>query len=258
MALGSASADPLPFTAVRLASGALMLALLCSLRGGLGRPQLNLPAALSLFVYALFFSIAYIALDTATGALLLFAAVQITMIVVALQRGERPTRLACVGYALAASGLAVLLFPGLNAPPWRPAAEMAIAGIAWAIYTLIGTRGGNPLRSTTWNFVFATPLALVALAFPQAPQALEVDGAVLAVLSGAVASGLGYALWYRVLPRLQTLLAATAQLAVPVLAAAGGVLFLGEAPSLRLAICAPVVLGGVLLVGIARGRSARQ
>ncbi|MGE3775066.1 MAG: EamA family transporter, partial [Gammaproteobacteria bacterium] len=223
MALGGASADPLPFTAVRLVSGAMMLALLCGLRGGLGRPLVNAPAALCLFVYAMFFSIAYVALDTATGALLLFASVQATMIVIALWRGERPARLAWCGFALAALGLASLLFPGFSAPPWRPAVEMAVAGAAWAVYTLIGTRGEDPLRSTTWNFLWASPPALLALAFPQSPQTIEADGALLAILSGAVASGLGYALWYRVLPRLSILLAATAQLAVPVLAAAGGV-----------------------------------
>jgi len=254
MALGSASADPISFTALRLISGAVMLVLLSAWRSGVGRPLLNLPAATCLFVYAIFFSIAYIELDTATGALLLFAAVQTTMIVIALWRGERPSRLAWFGFFVATTGLTILLLPGLSAPPWRPAAQMAVAGIAWGLYTLIGIGGHDPLRSTTWNFLLASPLALLAFAVPGQTFHLEADGAVLAVLSGAVASGLGYALWYRVLPRLSTLLAATAQLAVPVLAAVGGIVLLQESPSLRLVLCAPVVLGGVLLVAVARVR----
>ncbi|MBI4695011.1 MAG: DMT family transporter [Gammaproteobacteria bacterium] len=254
IALRGGAADPLSFTAIRISSGAVVLMVILALRGTLNRVPVDPRAVLALNAYAVLFSFAYLGLDAATGALLLFAAVQITMVGAALWRGERPTALAWAGFAIASGGLVWLLSPGVTAPPLLPAVEMLLAGVGWGVYSLVGAKVREPLTATAWNFVFATPIAVLALAFDPSRLHLDRQGLAMAVLSGAVASGLGYALWYLVLPRLTALLAASAQLAVPVLAACGGVLILGEPFTPRLALSVPIILGGIGLVLIARHR----
>lgn len=248
VALRSAAIDAASFTAIRLLSGALALALVVRLRGPAGNGAGNWPSALALFAYAAGFSFAYLSLTAATGALLLFGAVQATMIGWGVARGERLHRRHLAGFLLALGGLLGLLAPGLSRPPLAGSLLMLGAGVAWGIYSLRGRGAGDPLRVTGGNFLRALPFALVlSLALhPRAP-ALGA-GVVWAVASGALASGLGYAIWYTTLPALRATSAATVQLAVPVLAAGGGVVFLGETPTLRLLIAAIAVLGGIAMV----------
>ena len=252
LALREGGIDPLGFTLLRLASGAAMLALLVRWRRR-SRPMAgDWGSALALFAYALAFSLAYVELAAGTGALLLFGAVQLTMVGFGLRQGERWSGLQGLGAALALGGLAFLVWPGWQAPPLAAAALMAGAGIAWGVYSWRGRAVVDPLRSTAGNFYRAAPLAVLpCLAYlPQLrPDAL---GAACAVLSGAVASGLGYAVWYSVLPALGAKTAANAQLAVPVIAALAGVALLGEPIGWRLAVAAAAVLGGIALAARTR------
>ncbi len=253
MALGSRLIDPAGFTAVRLGSGAATLWLLIAVRsGGLPRIEGHWASAAALFTYAGAFSLAYVSLDAGTGALMLFGAVQLTMILAGLRAGERPRPAEWIGLALALAGLLVLVRPGLTAPEPRGAVLMAAAGIAWGIYSLRGRGSREPLRNTAGNFVLAAPAAalLVPLAGGTAPW--SAGGVGLAVASGALASGAGYAIWYAALPALTATRAALVQLLVPVLAAAGGVALLSEAIPLRLPVAAALVLGGVALAVTAR------
>jgi len=254
IALGEPAIDAVSFTSLRLASGALVLALLHVARGGWRAWRLDAPSALALYGYAILFSLAYLELTAGTGALLLFAAVQLTMLGHAIARGERPSPRAWAGIALALVGLVWLLMPGLTMPSPRSAVLMLGAGVAWGVYSLRGARGGDPVATTTWNFVAAALLAvLVSAAVPVAAHH-STRGVIAAVLSGTCASALGYVVWYRVLPSLSGLVAATAQLSVPLLAALGGVLVLGEALSPRLAVSGLLILGGIGLVARARLR----
>jgi drug/metabolite transporter (DMT)-like permease len=207
-----------------------------------------------LFVYALAFSFAYVSLGASTGALVLFAAVQATMIARGLGEGERPHLLEWAGLLVALAGLVYLLAPGLHAPSPRGSALMATAGVAWGLYSLRGRRADDPLASTRGNFVRATPAALLVSIASWSARHGSTPGVALAALSGAAASGLGYVIWYAALPRLTATRAALVQLCVPVLAAAGGVLFLAESLSLRFAVAASAVLGGVGLATLGRGR----
>jgi drug/metabolite transporter (DMT)-like permease len=255
LALERTAVDAASFTTIRLLSGALVLWLLVQARrapaGGVESSG-NWRSALALFAYAAAFSFAYLQLTAATGALLLFGAVQVTMIGVGLWRGERFGAVQLTGFALALAGLGALLLPGLSAPPLGSALLMAGAGLAWGVYSLRGARASDALGATTGNFLRAVPFAL-ALSLLTLPQArIDPAGTMYAVASGAVASGLGYAVWYTVLPRLTALRASVLQLSVPAITAAGGVLLLGEALSLRLLLCSVAVLGGVLLVVMAR------
>ena len=254
VALGGEAIDAVSFTSLRLASGAVVLALLHVARGGWRDWRLDVPSALALYAYAILFSLAYLDLTAGTGALLLFAAVQITMLGVAIARGERPAALAWVGLALALVGLVWLLMPSLAMPSPRAAALMAGAGVAWGVYSLRGARGGDPVATTTWNFAAAAVLAVaLGAALPGEPHA-STRGVAAAVLSGTCASALGYVVWYRVLPSLSRLMAASAQLSVPLIAALGGALLLGEALSLRLVTSGCLILGGIGLVARARLR----
>jgi drug/metabolite transporter (DMT)-like permease len=206
------------------------------------------PSALALFAYAAAFSFAYVTLEIGAGALLLFGAVQLTMLTAGLRAGERLSARQGVGLAAALAGFVFLVSPGLSAPPLAGAALMAAAGAAWGIYSLRGRSSTDPLAATAGNFLRAAPLALgLNLAFL---PAVRLDGAGLgyAALSGALASGAGYALWYSVLPGLRAASAATVQLSVPVIAAGGGVALLGEPVTLRLAIASIAILGGIALV----------
>jgi len=245
--LDSGAADPYSFTAIRLISGAAALAALLALGGKLQRTAFNVPAVISIYAYAALFSLAYVALDAASGALLLFAAVQLTMVGMALWCGECPPPLTWAGFAAASGGLLWLLAPGVTAPPLLAAAEMLLAGVAWGLYSLLGAQAREPLAATAWNFTGAIPLSVVALALSQADLHIDTNGLIMAMLSGAVASGMGYALWYAVLPRLPALVAATSQIAVPASAAVGGVLLLEDALTPRLIVSAPIIQGGVAI-----------
>lgn len=255
-ALATTHIDAATFTTVRLLAGAIMLTLIVQMRAGAsagasGNVNVgagNWPSALALVVYAAGFSFSYLALTTAAGALILFGAVQITMIGYGLWRGEQMQWLQKLGFLLAFGGLTGLLLPGLTAPPVGGALLMLGAGIAWGIYSLRGKSSGNPLRVTAGNFLRATPLALVISVVFVSDFNFDQAGILYAVLSGALASGIGYAVWYTVLPALTSTAAATLQLSVPVIAAFGGVLLLDEKVTLRLVLASAAILGGIALV----------
>ena len=257
MALRTGEADAAGFTAVRLASGAVALIVISyfvsdskSLKRG------NWYSAFFLFAYAICFSFAYIGLTAAAGALILFSAVQFTMIVVALIRGERPGGLEWLGLVIALSGLVYLVFPGLSSPPLFASGLMAAAGVAWGFYTLRGRGSGDPLGDTTGNFIRAVPMIAIA-AIPFLSQInLSTRGIVLAILSGAIASGLGYTVWYFALKHHTATRAAVLQLSVPVIAAFGGVLLLSEIMTKRLVIASVIILGGVGLTIAGRRNKA--
>lgn len=250
--VGRGLIGPVDFAVVRLLAGAGMLGLLLALRragrgmaawaGWPGRAV----GALSLLLYLFGFSLAYGALDAGTGALILFGMVQITMFAGAVISREVVPARRWIGAGLAFAGLLLLLAPG-SAPSGHPlqAAMMAAAGVGWGLYSLSARGARDPLAATGWNFVLAVPMALALWPFLPQDGAAEPGGIVLAVVSGAVTSGLGYALWYRVLPLLGAAGGAVAQLTVPLFAVAGGMAFLGEALTLRIAIAAAIVLGGV-------------
>ena len=247
-ALAHTGIDAASFTLVRLLSGAVVLALLAWWRRGGASGRGNWLSALALFVYAAAFSFAYVKLTAAAGALLLFGAVQATMIAHGLLSGERLRPLQVVGLVLACGGLVGLVLPGLSAPPLGAAALMLLAGVAWGVYSLRGRSGGDATSTTAGNFLRATPLALLLSIATPGPTAWDAPGLAYAAASGALASGVGYALWYAALPQLRATQAATVQLSVPVLAALGGVALLGEPLTLRLTLATVAILGGIGLV----------
>lgn len=253
LALQAGHADALSFTAVRLAAGAVALGVLVVARRQ--RLQGDAVSAAALLVYAAAFSVAYLALPAGTGALVLFGSVQMTMVGWGLARGERLRPVQALGLAAAFGGLVILVAPGLGAPPLVPAALMAAAGAAWGVYSLRGRTATDPTGATAGNFARAAPIAVVLAlgAAATGGASLDATGVGLAVVSGAVTSGLGYAAWYAVLPRLRATTAAVVQLSVPVLAALGGVAFVGEALSVRLALASAATLGGIALVVSTRG-----
>ncbi len=253
LALAEGHIGAVPFGAIRLAAGAAMLAALCVvLRGGLrlGGPA-RVAGVLSLLVYMYGFSLAYTALDAGLGALILFGMVQITMFAAALATQEPLPARRWIGAALALAGLAWLMWPGAGTPvSVAHGALMALAGIGWGVYSLAGRKSKDALQATAANFTIAAPFGLLAwLILPAAPDAaaLSPHGILLAILTGAVTSGLGYALWYTVLPSLAASVAAVAQLTVPIIALLGGVLLLGEALSVQIVLSSALVLGGVAL-----------
>lgn len=249
LALGGQTIDAASFTTIRLVSGALTLLLVSRIARGDQQPASrgNWLSAAMLFLYAIAFSFAYLSLSTGTGALILFGAVQATMILSALRSGERPHSLEWIGLVAALGGLIYLVFPGLSAPSPIGSLLMTTAGIAWGVYSLRGRGSANPLADTTGNFVRSVPLVLV-VGLVAAPQMqISSRGVLFAILSGAVASGIGYAVWYAALPRMTATRAATVQLSVPILAATGGVAFLSESISLRLILASIMILGGVLV-----------
>jgi drug/metabolite transporter (DMT)-like permease len=255
MALRGGEADAVGFTAVRLVSGAVTLITLGYFFGkGKSITRGNFLSAFFLFAYAIWFSLAYLGLNAGTGALILFGCVQLTIIVVALFRGERPGVLEWVGLLAAVGGLIYLVSPGLKeAPPIYSAGLMAAAGIAWGVYTLRGRSSGDPLGETTGNFVWTVPMIVLA-AVPYYSQIhLSTRGVLLAVLSGAAASGIGYTAWYAALKHLASTRAAVLQLSVPVIAAAGGIAFLAETATTRLWIAAALILGGIGLTILGKG-----
>ncbi|HEY6837722.1 MAG TPA: DMT family transporter [Geobacteraceae bacterium] len=258
-ALGSAAIDAASFSSLRLASGALTLAALSRFgRRPAPSERGSWLSAAALFLYVAAFSFAYLSLPAGTGALILFGAVQTTMIVAGLVAGERPRLPEWAGLLVAVGGLILLFFPGLTAPSPRGGALMAVAGVSWGGYSLRGRGTVNPLAVTCDNFGRAVPLAL-ALNLVMVPTAfLTPKGVLLAMLSGSLASGGGYVLWYAVVRRMTATLAATVQLAVPVLATAGGVVLLRETLTLRLVVASLAILGGVTLAVRSHARSSRQ
>jgi drug/metabolite transporter (DMT)-like permease len=255
-ALRGGHADPAAFTLIRLASGAAALLLVLHVARRDTRVGGDWRAALALFVYAIAFSFAYATLSAGTGALLLFGAVQASMLLAGFLKGERPGPTQGLGLALAVAGLVYLVLPGVEAPQPLGAALMLAAGVAWGLYSLRGRRAGDATAATAGNFLRAVPLAIAAtLLFV---SHLEVDpiGWALALASGVITSGLGYVVWYTALKGLTATRAAVVQLSVPVIAALGGVVLLGEAFSLRLGLATCVILGGVALAIV--GRQARS
>lgn len=240
--------DPASFTTIRIVAGALTLSILALLRSGANRrPTGTWRSAAALFVYAITFSLAYVRLTTATGALILFTVVQLTMIGSVLLRGDRLRATQTTGLIIAFAGLVLLCAPGVEAPSAIGALLMSCAGVAWGIYSLRGRSSDDPLRDTAGNFARAVPLALLTTLFFLSAANITARGALLAAASGAFASGLGYSLWYAAVPRLTAVRASIVQLAVPVFTAAGGVLILGETITLRLIVAAAATLGGVAL-----------
>jgi drug/metabolite transporter (DMT)-like permease len=248
VALKQTTIDAASFTLIRIVSGALCLGIILRFRKGTWRNAGSWPSALALFGYAALFSFAYLRLTAGTGALLLFGAVQATMIFWALRKGERLRAGQVVGLLLALGGLVALVFPGLTAPPLSAAVLMLAAGIAWGIYSLRGKGGGDPLRATAGNFLRAVPMVVLLTLVTLRSANFDRAGIGFAIASGALASGIGYAIWYTALPALKSTGAATVQLSVPVLAAAGGIAFLGEPITLRFALASIAVLGGIALV----------
>ncbi|MGQ0799829.1 MAG: DMT family transporter [Pseudomarimonas sp.] len=247
--------DPASFTTLRLLAGALTLLLLARMQRTRSAGSGNWLSALALFVYAAGFSFAYVSVSAATGALLLFAAVQACMIGFGLLTGERLQGRQWVGLGLALGGVLLLLIPGLTRPSLSGALLMLCAGVAWGVYTLRGRGPGDPIRVNAGNFLRAAVLACVLSVVLLNDVTLDGLGVGYALVSGAVTSAIGYAIWYRVLPHLRAITAANVQLSVPVIAALGGVVLLGEATSLRLLLSALAVLGGIAMV-IAGKRAA--
>jgi len=262
-ALRATSIDPTTFTGLRLCAGALALALIVAARRrrdarsalaassapvarvAAARGHGSWPSACALWLYAAAFSEAYVALTAGTGALLLFGAVQLTMLSTAFVRGARFTARQWSGFALAVGGLVVLVLPGVARPPLVAATSMAVAGVAWGVYSLRGRSATDAIAVNAGNFWRASVLALAVGGLRAGALRFDAAGVGYALASGALASGCGYALWYTVLPRLHATSAATVQLAVPVLAALAGVALLDEPSTLRLALAASAVLGGV-------------
>ncbi len=247
MALKDGAIDAASFTAVRLAAGAIaLLVILFSVNRNIppGTKGSWLSAAM-LFLYAICFSFAYLDLDTGIGALILFGTVQATMIGGALYAGNRPSPVEWVGWLLAVAGFVFLFSPGLSAPPWSGAILMALAGFGWGIYSLRGHKERSALAGTTFNFLRSVLFLLIVVPFGFRDLHLSDEGIILAVLSGAVTSGVGYAIWYAALGSLSSMQAAMVQLVVPVLAAAGGMILLSEVVSARLVVAGMLILGGI-------------
>lgn len=256
LALRQTSIDAASFTSARLVSGALVLALLVVGRQRFWQATAARPAGLGgnwisafvLFVYASALSFSYEDMSTGIGALLLFGAVQVTMILTGLWHGERLNAQQTAGLAIALAGVVAILSPKLDAPPLVSALLMLTSGIAWGVYSLRGRGVANPTGDTAGNFLRATPMSLLLSALFLAHQHLDGQGVLYAVLSGVITSGLGYAIWYAVLPKLTRTRAAAVQLSVPVLASLAGALFVSEPITLGLMLTSTAVLGGIAMV----------
>jgi drug/metabolite transporter (DMT)-like permease len=260
LALGGEQIDAATYTSLRLLSGAVTLwaiVAFSSRRSSHPRVGGSWVSAAMLFLYAAAFSFAYLTLDAGTGALILFGAVQVTMILAGFLEGDRPHALEWVGLLGAFGGLVYLVTPGISAPEPIGFVLMTAAGVAWGIYSLRGRGSGNPSAVTAANFARAVPFAFVVSLLFLPDFQITVRGAWLAVASGAVASGMGYVVWYAALKGLTTTRAAVVQLSVPVLAASGGVLFLAEAITHRLVLSSVIILGGIALAIWGRDYAAR-
>lgn len=247
-ALGHTHIDAASFTTIRLISGALVLWLIVQIRQGTSTGKGSWRSAAALFIYAAGFSYAYLTLSASTGALILFGAVQATMIGYGIWTGERLRAIQLAGLLLAFAGLIGLLLPGVTSPPLIGSLLMLGAGVAWGVYSLRGRGAGNPIAITAGNFLRTVPIAILLIAVMYNGIAMDAAGVGYAAASGALASGLGYAIWYTALPALKATVAASVQLSVPVIAALGGVILLGEHFSLRLVLASIAILGGIALV----------
>ena len=247
------------FALIRLVSGAVVLVLLVFARSG--RPSGSWRGGFALFVYAAFFSYAYLGLAAGTGAIILFAVVQMTMLGWGIANGERPMRLQWLGLTIALAALVWLVSPSVEAPPLFAALAMAVAGIGWGVYSLLGKGAGDPTRATAGNFIRASLIAAL-LAVPALMIYPEImpsqNGIALAIASGAITSGLGYAIWYTALKDLTSTRAGIAQLSVPAIAAIGGVMFLSEPITLRFALASGAILGGVALAVLTPAAASRK
>jgi len=258
LALSDNAIDPAGFTIIRLLSGVLALWPLLLLSQGKAAYEKSGSwlSALMLFAYAILFSYAYVSIDTATGALILFGAVQLTLVLISLLKGNRLSVAEFSGVGLALAGFVYLVLPELQKPSLSGFIMMSIAGIAWAMYTVGGQGSNNALRDTAFNFLRTVPLLIVLLIISLNSFSFTTYGLGLAIASGAITSGLGYAIWYAAFPSLSTTQAAVIQLFVPVIAAFGGVLFASEVITLRLMIAAALVLGGIMLVIMAKRKAS--
>ena len=267
LALGTEAIDATGFTVARLATGALVLWLILTIRPtqqtSVDEPldQINPKgswfAGIMLFVYAATFSFAYLSMDTGTGVLILFGAVQLTMILVSLIRGQRLLWAEWLGVLVAFCGFVYLVLPGLGTPSMIGFVLMSLSGIAWGFYTLNGQGSTHPLNDTAHNFLRTLPMAAILLLFLFSQLQITTQGIILAMLSGGIASGLGYTIWYSALRNLSSTQAAVLQLLVPVIAALGGVIFMAEVMTYRLALSGAMILGGILLVVLAKARLSR-
>lgn len=257
LALATAGAEPATYTGIRLAAGALTLGLILLVRDRRLAIAGSWAGAASLFGYAILFSIAYVLLGAGTGALILFASVQVGILGWAVYKGDRPGLLEALGLLVALAGLAYLVAPGLVAPSPLGALLMAGAGLGWAAYTLIGRGSASPLADTAGNFIRTLPAAIVLILVGLLLRAPSPLATAYALASGAIASGLGYIVWYAVLPSLSRTRAAIVQLTVPAIAAAGGVLLIAEPLTLRLAVSTILILGGVAFALLAGDRRRR-
>ena len=248
MALKDTGIDAASFTALRLLSGAAMLWLLMRWQQQAALQYGNWRSALALFIYAAAFSFAYRTINAGAGALMLFGAVQATMLIAGFIAGERLRRIQAAGFVTALAGLVMLVLPGVEAPSVPDSLLMLASGVAWGIYSLWGRGLANPAAATAGNFVRAAPLALALVGIALPWLHWDVRGALYAVLSGALTSALGYVLWYRVLQHLRAMTASTVQLSAPIIAALGGVLLLGESFTADLLLASVLILGGIWLV----------
>jgi len=251
IALTHTATDPASFTVVRMLAGAGTLSLIVLLRKRAPGNNGSWQGAFSLLVYAAAFSFAYVKLPAGTGALLLFGSVQATMVVAGLYQGEHLRVMQWVGLLTAFCGLVVLVAPGIHAPDPYGATLMAIAGMAWGSYSLLGRKQGDPLRATAGNFLKAAPFSLLLLPFA---DSIDLPGATFAILSGSISSGVGYAIWYSILPSLKAAQAASVQLTVPIIAASAAIFILGESLTWNLVIASFAILGGIALVIFGKNR----
>mgnify|MGYP001795568696 CR=1 FL=1 len=257
LALGQGAIDAAAFTAIRITSGAILLLTIFFLqirKKRIGKARGNWLSAGMLFLYAAPFSFAYLTLDTGTGALILFGAVQITMILTALLQGSKLHYLEWAGLVTAFSGFVYLVLPGVSAPPLEGFLLMSMAGIGWGLYTIRGKGSQDPLADTTFNFARAVPFTILLLIAALKQMHVSSTGIFLAIASGAIASGLGYTIWYMALRGLSTSQAAVVQLSVPIIAAFGGVIFVAESITMRLTIASVLILGGIGLVVLGRNK----
>lgn len=259
LALAQPRIDPASFGSIRLVSGALVLALIVRMRAGSDAPpRSDWLAATMLFAYVALFSFAYLSLPAGTGALILFGAVQLTMLGAGLRAGERFAPAAWAGLAAAIAGLVYLVSPGVSAPAPLGATSMALAGAAWGVYSLRGRGITDPLAATASNFARAVPLALALSVLTAGAVHADGPGVVLAVASGALSSGIGYVIWYAALRGLTAMRAATVQLSVPPIAAIGGALMLAEPLTPRLMLASAAILGGIAVVLATRARAVAR
>lgn len=250
VALEGDAIDPSSYSFIRLLSGAIMLAILVGVSSGVSKKSLNhgnLISALCLFAYAAAFSFSYVNIETGVGALILFACVQAVMVGWALFKGDRPSLFEWLGIAIAFGAFVWLVSPGLEAPDPLAAVLMAISGIAWGAYSLRGKSASDPLKATAGNFLLSVPMGLVLLFITISSSQITLYGVILAIASGAITSGMGYALWYKVLPQLTATRASIVQLTVPVVAGIGGLIFLSEPLTFRFVLASALILGGVAI-----------